>query len=310
MTRDVKKYVKKCEQCIKNKTYAKPKERLVITETPEKTFKNVQIDTIGPLPKSNNGNEYIVTIICDLSKFLIAVAIPDKSAKTVARAIVEHCILLYGPLNNVLTDMGTEYKNKVFAEVCNLLKINHSTSTAYHHQTLGTVERSHKTFNEYIRSYLSQDRLDWDEWLKFFTYCYNTTPSTVHGYTPFELIFGKIANPFEFTFSKTVDPLYNIEAYDKELKFRLQIAQNRAMQAIEKYKQKNKEFYDKSSKTQTILPHDMVYLENDAGHKLDHVYKGPYEVMQVDNFGNCELKINEKLVKVHKNRLRVAFKQN
>jgi len=46
-----------------------------------------------------------------------------------------------------------------------IFNIKNITSTAHHHQTVGTVERSHRTFNEYIRSYISIDKNDWDEWL-------------------------------------------------------------------------------------------------------------------------------------------------
>ena len=58
-------------------------------------------------------------------------------------------------MKTLISDMGTEYKNTILTELCNLLKINQIISTAYHHQTLGTVERSNMTFNEYVRSYIS-----------------------------------------------------------------------------------------------------------------------------------------------------------
>lgn len=245
MASDVKSYVKNCESCNKNKSGKNKIEPLVITDTPATAFDIVQIDTVGPLPRSFNGNEYALTIICDLSKFLITVAIPSKAANIVAKAIVENCILVHGPIKRILTDMGTEYKNQLFEEICKLLKIENKTSTPYHHQTLGTVERSHRTFNEYIRSYISINKLDWDHWLKYFTYCYNTTPSTTHGYTPFELVYGKTTTPYNFTLNGKVDPIYNIDDYKSELKFKLQTAQKRATDLLEKAKVKTKENYDK-----------------------------------------------------------------
>jgi len=47
------------------------------------------VDTIGPLPKTEKGNEYAVTLICDLTKYLVTIPIQNKSAKTVAKAILE-----------------------------------------------------------------------------------------------------------------------------------------------------------------------------------------------------------------------------
>jgi len=306
LSKDVKNFVKNCDVCKKNKSGLKSKEPLIKTPTPEKAFDRIQVDTIGPLPKTAFENEYAVTIMCELTKFLITVAIPNKSAKNVAKAIVENCILIFGPVKEIISDMGSEYKNQVLLEICHLLKIEHRTSTAYHHQTMGMIERNHRTLNEYLRSYVASDKSDWDQWLKFYTYCYNTTPSSVHGYAPFELVFGKSPTVFEFLKNNKVDPVYNIEAYDKELKFRLQEAQKRAFEFIEKAKHLSKKYYDRDSNAQNIKINDKIFLKDEASHKLDSVYKGPYKVLDVDNLGNCKIKIGTKEKIVHKNRIKPA----
>lgn len=281
MSKDIAKYVKSCITCKKNKTHVHTREKLTITNTPQKAFDVVVIDTIGPFVKSDNGYEYAITIICDLTKYLVTVPITNKSAKSVATAIFENFILIYGPMKKIITDMGTEYKNETMNELCKLMKIKYVTSTAHHHQTVGTVERSHRTFNEYVRSYLSNNKTDWDVWLSYFTYCFNTTPSTVHGYCPFELIFGKNQTNFEFLLNDTVDPIYNVEAYDKEVKYRLQVSNQRAKSIIEKYKQQQKRFYDTKTNPISIKIDDLVLLKNDAGHKLDSLYRGPYLVKEI-----------------------------
>ena len=97
-----------------------------------------------------------------MTKYLVTIPTPDHTASTVAKAIFENFILIYGPMKKILTDRGTEYLNSVIEELCKLLKIPHNTSTAYHHRTLGTVERSHRTFNEYVRSYINDAKTDWD----------------------------------------------------------------------------------------------------------------------------------------------------
>jgi len=97
-------------------------------------------------------------------------------------------------MKTFITDMGTEYKNSVIEDLCKNIKMENITSTAHHHQTLGTVERSHRTLNEFIRSYISINKFDWDVWLPYFTYCFNTTPSIAHDYCPYELVFGRTAN--------------------------------------------------------------------------------------------------------------------
>ena len=97
-------------------------------------------------------------------------------------------------MKTLILDMSTEYKNSILNELCTLLEIEKLTSTAHHQQALSTIEISHRTFNEYVRSYISVEKDDWDERLRYFTYYFNTTPSTVHKYCPFELGFSKAPN--------------------------------------------------------------------------------------------------------------------
>lgn len=56
MPKYISKFVKTCELCKLNKIKPHTREPMVITETPAKPFDMVQIDTIGPLAKSNDGN--------------------------------------------------------------------------------------------------------------------------------------------------------------------------------------------------------------------------------------------------------------
>lgn len=309
MTRDIRRYVHDCQKCNQNKGMRNTKEEMILTETPAKAFEIMEIDTIGPLPCSQHGNQYAITMICDLTKYLVTVPVIDKSARTVAKAIFDKCILVYGPMKKIITDMGTEYKNNIFDELCKLLKVENVTSTAYHHQTLGTIERSHRTLNEYLRSYISINKSDWDEWLRYFTYCYNTTPSTVHDYCPFELVFGKTPPEFDFLTNNAIDPIYNLESYEKEVKFRLQIAQERSKRLLEKAKIKRKEYYDRNTYSEKIALGDLVLIKQ-VGHKLDSLFKGPFRVVSLDKRNNCTVKDdNDRTMTVHLDRIRKYKRQ-
>lgn len=155
MSKDVAKYTNNCEKCKLNKVQSHTREPMKTTETPQKPFDIVIIDTVGPLPKTENGHEYAATIICDLSKYLIMVPMMDKTAKSMAKAIFENVILVFGPIANIRTDRGTEFTAGIFTEICSLLEIKHNTSTGNHHETVGTIERNHRTLNEYIRIYVA-----------------------------------------------------------------------------------------------------------------------------------------------------------
>lgn len=133
-------------------------------------------------------------MIDDFSKYLISCPIPDKSANTVAKAVMNNLILKFGMIRELRSDRGTEFCNQVMTQLCKLLNINQQFSTAYRHETVGSVERNHRFYNEYIRAYVNN--LDeWENYLPYFTFCYNITThsSFDNKYSPFELIFSKKA---------------------------------------------------------------------------------------------------------------------
>lgn len=147
MLKDITNYVINSEKCNVSKHRTHTKVPMIITGTPQKPFDVMIIDTIGPLPKSENGNAYAVTMVCDMTKYLVTSAIPDKSAKTIAKAIFNDFILIYSPMKEIRTDHGTEYINETISELCKLTKVNHRHSTSYRHETVGSIERNHAFFN-------------------------------------------------------------------------------------------------------------------------------------------------------------------
>lgn len=285
MLTDISNFVKSCEFCQTNKTMPGNKEKMSMTPTPQRAFDMVLVDTIGPLPKSNNGNTYAVTLICDLTKYLVTIPLPDKRAVVIAKAMVDNFILTYGPMKQLLSDRGSEYVNSIIDDLCKLLNIENKTSTPYHHRTLGTVERSHRTFNEYLRSYVNEYKTDWDDWLKYFTYCYNTTPSVaIADYSPYQLVFSKTPVVYDCLNSGKVDPVYNLDDYHKEVKFRLQTANQIARKFLEKSKLKRKTSYDIAAKPQdNIALDDLVLIRKNNRHKLDPLFKGPFKVKEIIN---------------------------
>lgn len=276
------------------------REPMKITPTPQKPFDVVQIDTIGPFQKSFHSKEYAVTLICDLTKYLVAIPVANKEANTIARAIFEDFILIYGTPKTILTDCGTEYRNEIIRELCKLTNTQHNFSTPYHHQTLGGVERNHRVLNEYLRAYDSN--IDWDAQLKYFSYCYNTTfhSSLNHQYTPFELVFGRRANEIECLNGK-IDPIYNIEKYSNILKHTLQIAHQKSIEFINKMKLKNKLYYDKYLNPIDLKENDTILVKKEPYNKHGQVYSGPYRVKKVEK-ENVTFEIASKEHTVHKNR--------
>lgn len=181
MKRTIAEFVRKCNACKMNKNQQKTCEKFVKTTTPLKPFEIISIDTVGPFVKTINNNRYAVTIQCDLSKYIVIIPTPNKEAHTIAKAIVEHFMLIYGTtIKAIRTDLGTEYKNELFTKINNFFEINHITSTAYHPQTIGSLERNHKCLNEYLRIFSNEHRNDWDEWTNYYCFSRQISQQIIH----------------------------------------------------------------------------------------------------------------------------------
>lgn len=305
MKRTIAEYIKRCEKCIQNKHRTKTNETFIQTTTPTKSFDLISIDTIGPLTKSKLGNRYALTVQCDLSKYIIIVPIPDKQAATLAKALVEHCILIYGCPVAIKSDLGTEYKNEVFKAMCELLSVKHNFSTAYHPQTIGSLERNHRCLNEYLRHFVNDKHDDWDNWLIYFCFSYNTAPHSAHSFTPFEFIFGKQARlPSQFSETTIIEPVYNYESFVNELKFKLQVINEKTRKLLEKSKTSRIDLQKEISRPIDVSIGSKVWLKLENRRKLDRVYSGPFEVIN-ENHPNVTIRnlINNEIQLVHKNRL-------
>lgn len=202
------------------------------------------------------------------------------------------------------SDRGTEYENALMKELCELMGTEQKFSTAYHHQSVGSIERNHRFFNEYIRSFVF-DMSSWDVYLRYFTFLYNITKSSCFNeqFSPYELIFARKSNCMEFL-NDEIQPLYNVENYVKEIKYRLQTSHKRAKQFLDALKIRNKKNYDKNVNPINLSIGQNVMLKKQPYDKHSSVYSGPYIVTSIDDKNVTIKDVNgPKEQKVHKNRI-------
>jgi len=84
----------------------------------------------------------------------VAVPLTQQDALTVARAFVEKVVLTYGPPRILQTDQGASFISEVLKNTCIILGIKKIQSTAFHPESLGSIERSHRVLAKYIRHYV------------------------------------------------------------------------------------------------------------------------------------------------------------
>ena len=218
----------------------------------------------------------------------------DKSAET-SLSKFKKWIFTYGTPRVILTDKGTEFKNNIIDKLCKDQNIEHRVTASYNPRVNGQVERLNQTLINSLRKHSENKTSDWDKWLDFVVFSYNTRVHSATNFSPYELVFGRKANIFE---SNDKDQLTNSERLELEQR-RNQIrdlnenVRSEASLNSKKAKEVQKENQDKNQNVRLFFlkPGTVVYLKNEGIiPKLNSRYKGPYTIIRRDENDNYILK--------------------
>ena len=75
------------------------------------------------LPLTQRGNRYAVVFVDYLTKWVEAFAVPDQTADTIARLLVERVVCVHGVPEQLLSDRGSNFLSDLVRSVCSLLGI-------------------------------------------------------------------------------------------------------------------------------------------------------------------------------------------
>ena len=138
---DIAATVRGCRTCAMNRVMLrKHLNRLRLfpaTRPPE----SPAIDTLGPLPKTNAGKQFLPVITDRFIKLMQVVALRTITAYTVAIAFCESWVFKYGVPRTLLSGSGPQFNAKFFHSTCRVLGITNMYTLAYHPQTNEQVER-------------------------------------------------------------------------------------------------------------------------------------------------------------------------
>jgi hypothetical protein len=124
-------------------------------------FPMVAMDVLEMSPESKRGNRKVLDIGDMFSRYVVAVPISGESADTGARVFFDRWVSVFGPPEQLLTDLGPNFASGVIAEMCLLIGTIKVFTSAYHTQTNGFIERYNRTLSTELRRHLL-DKEDWD----------------------------------------------------------------------------------------------------------------------------------------------------
>ena len=184
------KYVASCEECQKQKSKKRPTRyfhpRIPLDYNP---MSYISAD-IKYMPKGIYNYEFLLVIVCEITGFVLAIPLIKHDAVTIAHALLEKVIFLFGPPQTLIIDEDRALSAKVMHYILDALKVNVKLVSPSNHGSLKT-ERYIQTINNLITRQLTGKGREWPLYVTSTCYAMNTFVSPTTGFSPYELVFLK-----------------------------------------------------------------------------------------------------------------------
>ena len=178
MARDLCNHIRKCGRC--RKFEAAPPMHVDFTS----------IEETIPL-KEEPVIRNVLVLQDHFSKYVVACVVKDQTARTAAVTLRNGYFGLFGAPAYLISDQGKAFTGHLITHLCELYGVHKLRTSPYHAQMNGQVERMNQTIIRMIGKLAEDKKARWSEHLPELLSAYNGTRSTVTGYSPYYLLFGR-----------------------------------------------------------------------------------------------------------------------
>ena len=120
------------------------------------------MDCVGPLPKTKGGNQYLLTVMCDSTRFPEVIPLCNIKAKNIVKALIKFFTMLGLP-RSIQSGQGANFMSGLFQQVMYQLGIKQVKSSAYYPESQGALERFYQTLKNMLQMYCVDKECQWDE---------------------------------------------------------------------------------------------------------------------------------------------------
>ena len=152
----------------------------------------ISMDLIGEFhPPTSKGKRYALTIICILTGYVFCIPLKTKTAEEILQAYIDNVHSKFGGSLKILSDNGTEFKNKIIEQITKELRVVYKLYTPpYHPASNGRIEGFHAFLKACISKHISP-QLEWDDLVPLACAAYNFIPNKHSKESLFFLMFGR-----------------------------------------------------------------------------------------------------------------------
>ena len=188
----VTRYITQCLECqLKKKSVIhkiKPQRSVMFTNKTNYPMALLYIDHYGKLPKSDRGNEYILTCRDNFTRFVWLIPVKDTKSDTVVQALEDNIFKYFGLVDAIISDNAKSFTSNVIKDICRKLNIDDKHTIPYCPNP-NQSERVHKNLGEILRALISDNQASWDDYLAAITLAFNCAKSRATNFSPYYLMF-------------------------------------------------------------------------------------------------------------------------
>lgn len=304
LKKDVAAFIQSCHTC---QLTGKPNQK--ISPAPlrpipalDQPFDYLIMDCVGPLPSAKSGSQYLLTLMCQATRYPAAFPLRSITTKAVLKALSQF-ISVFGIPRVIQTDQGSNFRSKLFSQVLQQLQVKHNQASAYHPQSQGALERFHQTLKSMLRAYCTELGRDWEEGLPWLLLAAREVVQVSTGFSPNELVFGhSVRGPLAVLHNgyQPSEPPHNLVDYVNGFKQRLFMAGKMAKLKLKESQKKMKSVFDQKARQRQFSPGDQVMcLLPVVGSPFQARFSGP---------GTVKRKVSEQdyLISLPKGRTRLC----
>ena len=191
MRENVRQYIKHCPICQKLDQRATTVNTTPFTLAAREPMRSLSVDSIGPLPADQFGNEHIFVVIDDFTRFVELYAIKDVSALEAAKVLLNH-LGRYGVPTKLRSDRGSQFVNETIKDLLKLVGTEHELTLAESKEENAIVERANKEVMRHLRGIILEKKVqtEWSTYLPLVQRIMNASVHSSTGVSPAQLLFG------------------------------------------------------------------------------------------------------------------------
>jgi len=185
LSKDVKKYVKTCQNCQEWKSYHRYKALLKPLAILNKFGQTLHIDHVGPIKAGPNGERYMFTVIDSYSNWVWIFPVQNTTSEKATQYLL-NVVSDAGAFRYLILNNAASFTGKVMSQFCELFDINKIHISSYSAASSSRVKRFHGALFNTLKASVTNEK-DWITMIPYIEYAFRSSPIRGIRLSPYEI---------------------------------------------------------------------------------------------------------------------------